>query len=59
LIAFQSTGSDKHLRDALGVLAARWGRLSLEAIRRRAAAAGVGEPFDRALEWAGQEVEDE
>jgi hypothetical protein len=52
LIAFQSTGSDKHLRDARGVLATQWGRLNLEAIRRWAAAAGVDEPFDRAQEMA-------
>ena len=59
LIAFRETDSDKHLRDARGILATQWGRLDLEAVRRRAATAGVGEPFDRALAMAGQEVEGE
>ena len=59
LVAFRETESDKHLRDARGILATQWGRLNLEAIRRRAAAAGVGEAFDRALAMARQEAEDE
>ena len=59
LVAFRETESDKHLRDARGILATQWGRLDLEAIRRQAAAAGVGEAFDRALAMARQEVEDE
>lgn len=58
LIAFRETQSDKHLRDARGILVTQWGQLDLEAIRRRAAAAGVGEPFDRALAMARQEVEE-
>jgi hypothetical protein len=59
LVAFRETQSDKHLRDARGILATQWGRLDLEAIRRQAAAAGVGEAFDRALAMARQEAEDE
>jgi hypothetical protein len=47
------------LRDARGILATQWGRLDLEAVRRQAVAAGVGEAFDRALVMARQEVEDE
>jgi hypothetical protein len=37
----------------------QWGQLDLEAIRRRAAAAGVDPAFDRALAMARQQVEDE
>jgi len=57
LVAFRETGSDKHLRDARGILTMQWGRLDLEAIRRRAAAAGVGESFERALAMGREEVE--
>jgi hypothetical protein len=59
LVAFRETQSDKHLRDARGILTTQWGQLDLVAIRRRAAAAGVGEAFDRVLAMARQEVEDE
>ena len=59
LVAFRETQSDKHLRDARGILAMQWGRLDLAAIRRRAAAAGVGDAFDRALAMAREEVEGE
>jgi len=59
LVAFRETQSDKHLRDARGILTTQWGRLDLPVLRRRAAAAGVGKPFDRVLAMARQEVEDE
>jgi hypothetical protein len=59
LVAFRETRSDKHLRDARGILATQWGRLDLGAIRRRAAAAGVGDSFDRALAIAREEIEGE
>jgi hypothetical protein len=58
LVAFRETQSDKHLRDARGILTTQWGRLDLAAIRRQAAAAEVGEAFDRALTMA-QEAKDE
>jgi hypothetical protein len=57
LMAFQKTGSDKHLRDARGVLVTQWGRLDLEAIRRGARAAGVLDRFEEVLEAVRQEVE--
>ncbi len=41
LIAFRETGSDKHLRDARGVLAMQKGALDLGVIQRGAAAAGL------------------
>ncbi len=42
-------GSDKHLRDARGVLVMQWGELNLEAIRRAASASDVGETFEELL----------
>jgi 8-oxo-dGTP pyrophosphatase MutT (NUDIX family) len=57
LIAFQKTESDKHLRDARGVLVTQWGRLDLGAIRRGAQAAGVLDRFEEILEAVRREVE--
>ena len=57
LIAFQKTESDKHLRDARGVLVTQWGKLNLEAIRRGTRAIGVLARFEEILEMARQEVE--
>ncbi len=57
LIAFRETESDKHLRDARGVLVTQWGKLDLEAIRRGATAAQVGEIFEQTLAAASQEIE--
>lgn len=58
LIAFRETESDKHLRDARGVLVSQWDRLDLEAIRRRARAAGMLERFEAIWEAARREVEE-
>jgi hypothetical protein len=41
LIAFRETSSDKHLRDARGVLVMQWDRVDLERIRHSARASGV------------------
>jgi hypothetical protein len=57
LIAFRETESDKHLRDARGVLVTQWGQLDLEAIRRGARAAGVLSQFEKLLEAARREIE--
>jgi hypothetical protein len=57
LVAFRETGSDKHVRDARGILVTQWERLDLQAVRRRARAAGVGGPFEQAWEMARQEAE--
>jgi hypothetical protein len=59
LIAFRETGSDKHLRDARGVLVTQWGQLDRETVRRRAGAAGVGRQFEQSWEMARQEAEAE
>ncbi len=58
LIAHRETGSDKHLRDARGVLVMQWGELDLEVIRRSARANGVLERFKALLEAAHWEYED-
>jgi len=57
LVAYRGTGSDKHLRDAQGVLVMQWGRLDLEAVRRGARASGVLEQFDLLLEASRREIE--
>lgn len=58
LIAHRETGSDKHLRDARGVLVMQWGELDLEVIRHSARANGVLEQFEALLEAAHWEYED-
>jgi len=57
LIAHRETGSDKHLRDARGVLVMQWGELDLEVIRRGARTNGVLEQFEALLEAAHGEYE--
>ncbi|TEU15897.1 MAG: hypothetical protein E3J21_12045 [Anaerolineales bacterium] len=58
LIAHRETGSDKHLRDARGVLVMQWGELNLGAIRRSARANEVLEQFEALLEAAHRELEE-
>jgi len=57
LIAHRKTESDKHLRDARGVLMMQWGELDLEAVRRTARASGVLEWFEELLAAVEQEIE--
>jgi hypothetical protein len=49
LMAYRATGSDKHLRDARGVLLMQAGLLNLEAIRRLADNTGVLEILEDLL----------
>ena len=56
LIAFRETESDKHLRDARGVLVTQWGKLDLESIRRAAAAARVSAGFERVFVAAQRDI---
>jgi hypothetical protein len=56
LIAFQKTGSDKHLQDVRGVLVMQWEALDWKAIRRNAGASGVLAQFEGALEAARREI---
>ena len=58
LIAHRETGSDKHLRDARGVLVMQWRELNLEAVRHGARANGVLEPFEELLEVVRREIEE-
>ena len=56
-IAFQETGSDRHLRDARGVLVTQWGALDLEAVQRRARPVGVLELLEIIIEAVRREME--
>ncbi len=56
LHTYQETGSEKHLRDARGILVIQWGRLNLDSISQWAHAAGVGETWLALLEVARQEA---
>ena len=58
LFAFEQTGSDKHLRDARGVLVTQWGQLDLELIRRMVNQRGLLPQFEQVYEAARQEIED-
>lgn len=58
LLAFKQTGSDKHLRDAKGVLVTQWGQLDLELIRKMADRSNVLTQFEQIYEAARQEIEE-
>jgi hypothetical protein len=49
LLAYRETGSDKHLRDARGVLVMQEEHLDLEVLRRSAMATGVLAQFEQLL----------
>ena len=50
LHAYQETGSEKHLRDARGILVTQGNRLNLENLHRLARAAGVEETWQALLQ---------
>jgi len=56
LHAHQETGSEKHLRDARGIVVMQWGRLNLDDVTRWACAAGVEETWLALLEAARGET---
>jgi hypothetical protein len=58
VLAHKNTGSNKHLRDAQGVLIVQWCDLSLDLFRRMSRASGVLESFERILRVAGREISD-
>jgi hypothetical protein len=58
LFAFEQTGSEKHLRDARGVLVVQWGQLDLKLIRHIADRSGTLSQFEQIYEAARREVED-
>lgn len=47
LLAYRETESEKHLRDARGVLFIQWGEVDLEAVRRSARLSGVLDLLER------------
>jgi len=59
LVAYQKTESDKHLRDARGVLITQWEELDLEAVRRSARASGVLEQLEDLAVAVQQEIKDQ
>ena len=59
LMAHRETGSDKHLRDARGVLVTQWGELDLEAVRRSARESSVLDQLTALLEAARRDVEEQ
>jgi hypothetical protein len=56
LVAFRQTGSDKHRRDARGVLVTQGEQLDLQALRRNAQAAGTLDRLEEILEEAKREI---
>ncbi len=56
LHAHRETGSEKHLRDARGIVVTQWGRLNLDDVARWARAAGVEETWLALLEAAREEA---
>jgi len=58
LVAHRETGSDKHLRDARGVLVTQWGGLDLGTIRDSARESGVSELFENLWQIVQQEMEE-
>lgn len=58
LVAHRETGSDKHLRDARGVLLTQWGELNLQAIRDSARQSGVLEIFEKLYQIVQKEMEE-
>jgi hypothetical protein len=58
LVAHRSTESDKHLRDAQGVLTMQWGDVSLDLIRQAARLSGVSDTLEMIMEAARRAVEE-
>lgn len=58
LQAYRATGSEKHLRDARGILVTRWGQLDMAVIGRRVAGLGMDETWERLLEAVQRDVEE-
>ena len=56
LIAFNDTGSDKHFRDARGILLLQWETIDLDALARAARGADVLAEFERLLAVVRQDL---
>ncbi|OQY42636.1 MAG: hypothetical protein B6242_16000 [Anaerolineaceae bacterium 4572_78] len=59
LYAHQKTGSDKHLRDAKGVLATRWHEIDMDMLRKIAGRTDVMDMFEQIYDMARREIEGE
>lgn len=57
LVAHRATGSQKHLRDAHGVVMMRWDSLDIESIRRTCQRVDVGDLFETVLETVRRDME--
>ena len=57
LHAHQQTGSEKHLRDARGIMVTQWGRINLKMIAQWARASRMQDTWQALLEVARQEIE--
>ena len=57
LIAFNETGSDKHFKDARGILLLQWDTIDLDEIRTGAQAAHVVEHYERLVALVRNELE--
>ena len=58
LLAFQETGSDKHLRDARGVLVMLRGKLDLKRIKAGAQAVHMSNQLERLLEMVRSDLDE-
>jgi len=58
LYAYRQTGSEKHLRDARGILVTQWGRLNLDSLHQWARASGMEETWQALLAAVRQEIEE-
>ena len=59
LIAYQATESDRHLRDAQGVVVMQWARMDRRLLRQTARAVGVEAALDGILQTARLDLPDE
>ena len=57
LLAYRATESQKHLRDAQGVIMMRWESLDMESVRRACHRAGIAELFATILEAVRRDIE--
>lgn len=56
LVAFSNTESDKHLRDARGILVTLREQLDLKRLKKDALAIGLAEQLDKLLEMVGKNI---
>ncbi len=56
LFAYRETQSDKHLRDARGVLMIQWGKVDIELVRRGAQNANMKSTFEEMLKQVEREM---